>query len=736
MKASALRVRSKSNIGPTDAIEMSFDPKGQVKLAGILIDLYSDIWAAIIREYTANGWDSHVSAGQNRPVEVTLPTLLDPVFRVKDYGTGMDIHDIGDVYSKYGASTKDDDNNQIGSYGLGCKSALSVSPAFTVTAVKNGIKTVVIVSREENSLGKITPVLQIETDEPNGVEIAIPVDGNVKDFAEKADEVFFTWPEGSVLINGHPPVKTIYDETKFLDLGNKAFMSHEKLNGYSYGGSDQGLMINMGGIGYPVNDNQYRLLLDTARRRNSVSTGALMEHKLVVTIPMGDVDLIPSREGIRWTKKSTDVVVENLTETIGLIVSSIQKRIDLVENREGLFCNEFFQLGKSFPSFFQDGTLTWNDEKFPQVLDLNSIPSSGKPAYNCGAKYKNSRLTRGYSGPTFNFGFNSRSDAIEISTSGSFTAQWVFVDCRNSELSPSDLHHQIKSLIKSRSLGNVVNVVYMIDDKITSNPWLLTVFKQANNNVMSITVDELIEEATEYRKETARKKRLTTKKVEPVYTVSVVQGPEETRKRIDTTMKASEIQALVEENPEIQVFADEIIFTTANSENAPSAMFFLPDTTLIVYMRGARKASAFIKNVDFDVRVDLADYLAQCMVEKIEQVEFKEYFTELHMDYEQASFGGALDVPEGFLRDCFTVSRRYSKTSLLVNHMNQVKKMEGAIFPEIDYVVRSRQIVETGALFFEDPQTWTMSRRSKAYRSQMEAYLISISDKIDNIVNA
>lgn len=736
MKASPLRVRSKSNIGSTDAIEMTFDPKGQVKLAGILIDLYSDIWAAIIREYTANGWDSHVSAGQKRPVEVTLPTLIDQVFRVRDYGLGMDLADITHVYSKYGASTKDMDNEQIGSYGLGCKSALSVSPSFTVTAIKNGIKTVVIVSREENSLGKITPVLQIETDEPNGVEVAIPVEAKPQDFAEKADHVFFTWPEGSVLINGQPPVKTIYDDTKFIHVGNKAFMSHEKLNGYSYGGSDQGLMINMGGIGYPVNDNQYRILLDTARRRNSVSTGALMEHKLVITIPMGDVDLIPSREGIRWTKKSTDVVVDKLTETIGLIVSSIQKRIDLVENREGLFCNEFFQLGKSFPSFFQDGTLTWKNEKFPQVLDLNSIPSSGKPAYNCGAKYKNGRVTRGYSGPTFNFGFNNRSDAIEISESGSFNSQWVFVDCRNSELSPSDLHHQVKSLIKSRSLGNIINVVYMVDDRIALNPWLLTVFNQENNNVMSITVDELIEEATEYRKETARKKRLTTKKAEPVYTVSVVQGPADTRKRIDTTMKASEIKELVEENPEIQVFADEVIFTTANSEHSLSAMFFLPETALIVYMRGARKASAFIKNVDFDVRVDLADYLAQCMVETIEQLDFKEYFTALHMDYEMSSFGSTLNLPEGFLKECFTVSMRYSKTSLLVDHMNQVKKMEGSIFPEIDYVIKSLKILEAGALFFEDPQTWTMNRRSNAYRSQMESYLIGVSDKIDTIVNA
>lgn len=736
MKASPLRVRSKSNLGVTDTIEMSFDPKGQVKLAAILIDLYSDIWAAILREYAANGWDSHVSAGQKRPIEVTLPTINDRVLRFRDYGLGMDMHDIGDIYSKYGASTKDNDNDQIGSYGLGCKSALSVSPSFTVTAIKNGIKNVVIVSREENSLGRITPVLQIETDEPNGVGIAIPVDASPQDFASKAENVFFTWPKGSVLIDGKPPVESIYDESKFLDLGNKAFMSHEKCNGYSYGGSEQGLLVNMGGIGYPVNDIQYRLLLDTARRRDSVSAGALMEHKLIITVPMGDIDLIPSREGIRWTKKSTDTVVEKLTETMGLIVSSIQKKINLIENREELFCKDLFQLGKSFPSYFQDGTLTWNNEKFPQVFELNPISSSAKPSYNCGAKYKNSRLSKGYIGPTFNFGFNNRSETIEISESGSFNSQWVFIDCRDSELSPSDLHNQVKSLIKSRSLGISVNVVYMVDDNLPTNKWLMALFNQANNNIMSITVDELIAEATEYRKSQARKSRQNIKTAEPVYTVSVVKGSVEDRKRIDTTMKASEIKEMVEQNPEIQVFADEVIFSTANSEHSMSAMFFLPDNALIVYMRGARKASAFVKNVDFDVRVDLADYLAENMVQKIEQLDFKEYFSELHMGYDICNFGSLLNLPEGFLKECCKGSKRYSPTRLILEHMNQVKKIDGAVFPEIDYVIKSRKILEIGALFFEDPQHWTLSRRSNAYRSQMESYLIGISDKIDNIVYA
>ena len=52
--------------------------------------IYSDPIRAIIRELIANGIDSHKMAGcPDRPVKVTLPSRLDEMFAVRDYGVSM-----------------------------------------------------------------------------------------------------------------------------------------------------------------------------------------------------------------------------------------------------------------------------------------------------------------------------------------------------------------------------------------------------------------------------------------------------------------------------------------------------------------------------------------------------------------------------------------------------------------------------------------------------------------------
>lgn len=737
MKASSLKVRSHSNIDDTADIEMSFDKKGQVKLAAILIDLYSDLWAAIIREYTANGWDSHVSAGQTRPVEVTLPTLKDPVFRVKDYGVGMSLKDIRVIYSKYGASTKDQDNEQIGSYGLGCKSALSVSPSFTVTAIKDGVKNVVIVSREENSLGKIKPVLQLETDEPNGVEISIAVDANISEFENKAKQVFFTWPTGSVLVNGKPPVKSVYDTSEFLHLGNGAYMSHERSTGFGATLESRGLLVNMGGIGYPVDEKQYSLLLDTAQRNGAAGRGTIMQHKLVLNIPLGSVDLVPSREGIRWTQKSTNTVVAKLKETLALVVSSIQKKIDVVDKREDLFNKDIFDLGKSFPSYFTSGDLTWKNEKFPGTIYFEKAPKSGEIENDCASTYHQGRIHRRYESPRFNFGFNGDNGSIQIKGLNS-NHHYFFIDCEKTDATILELGNHAKSLMKARHVfGSSVTVIYMVSHSLRNNPWLQAAIANPETNAYGLTVAELIEESKAYRKEQSRLNRSTKAVEEPKYTVSRLVDSDGYRQRKDVSLTAPQMAELIAENPKLQVFADETIFTVANKEYAKNAMFFVPEEALIVYMWGARKASTFAKRVKFPVRTDLAQFLADAMVEKIEQVDFKDYFYELHMSHDMCNFGRRLDLPEGFLRECFDKKYSgYGETRVLLNHMNIMKQVDGAVFPEIPYVIKSREIAELGALLFEDPQPWSMSTRSEGYKKQMKIYLSSISDKIDMIVNS
>ena len=65
--------------------------------------LYSDKILAVIREYSANALDANIEAGnEDRLIQITVPSYHDPVFRVRDFGRGLDEDEIRDIYANYG----------------------------------------------------------------------------------------------------------------------------------------------------------------------------------------------------------------------------------------------------------------------------------------------------------------------------------------------------------------------------------------------------------------------------------------------------------------------------------------------------------------------------------------------------------------------------------------------------------------------------------------------------------
>jgi HSP90 family molecular chaperone len=80
--------------------EATFTIKATSKAFDILSSgLYSDKIQAIVRELSCNAYDAHVAAGKvDVPIEIRLPTSLDPTFYVKDYGIGLDHEAIYNVF--------------------------------------------------------------------------------------------------------------------------------------------------------------------------------------------------------------------------------------------------------------------------------------------------------------------------------------------------------------------------------------------------------------------------------------------------------------------------------------------------------------------------------------------------------------------------------------------------------------------------------------------------------------
>lgn len=272
MKPNTVVNTVEGSLGGT-SVAMQIDANSIAHIMSVLTELYSDPALAVVREYSVNARDSHVEAGQTRPIEVTTPSPLSKYFKVKDYGVGLSVDELTDMYSKYGASTKRGTDTQTGMLGLGSKSGLAYTNQFTIVSVKNGVKATVVVRRVEDGTGVLEIIDTMATDEPNGVEIVIPA-RNTGDFEDRCADFFKYWEPGTVLVNGAQP-KSITDK------GNQ-ILPHIWISPSNYYG--EGDTVVMGGVPYPM------------------GTGRInYRYSVTAFLPIGSVNFTPSREELHFT---------------------------------------------------------------------------------------------------------------------------------------------------------------------------------------------------------------------------------------------------------------------------------------------------------------------------------------------------------------------------------------------------------------------------------------------------
>jgi hypothetical protein len=98
--------------------EGGFTIESNANAFSILFDkLYSNKNQAVVREIYCNA----VDVTTNKVPHITVPTEMNPVFVVRDYGPGLSHEDVMALYTTVFRSTKAGDNSKIGGFGLGSK---------------------------------------------------------------------------------------------------------------------------------------------------------------------------------------------------------------------------------------------------------------------------------------------------------------------------------------------------------------------------------------------------------------------------------------------------------------------------------------------------------------------------------------------------------------------------------------------------------------------------------------
>lgn len=324
--------------------------------------LYKRPIEAVIREVFSNAIDAHQEAGilETVPVRITMPDVGINRFAIRDFGPGMSEYDmIGNeddpgIYLYYGESTKRKKENSIGGLGLGTKSPLAYTHAFTVTSWHDGTRSEYMIYIDADD----EPSADLVSTEPCGAETGIEVSFGL---LQPSDWVNFI--DAGTKVLKHFPRHWF----EFNDVGG--YISAEMLTVDIL--RDLGSVLFEQGTGIEVQIGHVRYEVDV--RDLKELTGRMHREDIAFSLPVGDgeawydtleilrtmseyervilrsnslheFDVYPNRESIVTSKRNLKAITRALSEGLRTMLGN-PNEVNL--NRDVFFARQNTTYGKS-----------------------------------------------------------------------------------------------------------------------------------------------------------------------------------------------------------------------------------------------------------------------------------------------------------------------------------------------------------------------------------------------------
>lgn len=455
------------------------------KLYGLLSNIYKNPIGAIVREYASNAYDANKEAynfatmdydsiiknytwmvdpskedinisrdefneiqsklkrtDEKEPVVVGFYKQGDETyFYIKDYGVGLSPKRMMFIYFDYLSSTKEDNNEEIGGFGIGAKSALAYTDVFEIDTNYNGVNYKYIMSRGPKGIPEGNLLYKSEFDESieNGTTIKVKL-------KSEADLMSFY---------SEIKVQLAYMDNLYVDeeyLHSKSYFIQEELNNYKIYSVENWLIksrneplsemhICLGNITYSIDWNELDI------RPINVPIALKFE--------IGELEPTPSRESIVYEKKTRDILLDRIQAVRDYYTGYYKKSIS---NPDTL--DDFISLRKKnrnileFENEFDDGYIIdmsdlMPDNKYkvkleyPPFKDLMAVPGDLFEGYHCRRKISyHTGKVEVYKYNIMNIDFNSRhSDRT-----------FIFMEERGIEIDPIHSKYIIEEVSKYRDV--------------------------------------------------------------------------------------------------------------------------------------------------------------------------------------------------------------------------------------------------------------------------------------------
>ena len=272
--------------------KMGFAPEAESFLMDMMSDgLYSDKYGSIVRELTSNAIDANVESGKQDDavrISLTAPSSFTNQGEIAftDSGIGISPERIDDIFTLYFASTKRDDNEMIGGFGIGAKSPFAYTDVFRVETWFENVKRTYLM--EKRGQDRTCTLLSETPDEGNGTVIRIPIKDryDYSKFVEAVNEqTLLMRPIAVELVDDNEYVPaTVYEfETFYIALDRNGQPVQDK--------------VALGNVVYDYRDGQ-----DIYNTYRGIP--------IIPKLEIGQVMPTMSRESLQLTDAATDYIAD------------------------------------------------------------------------------------------------------------------------------------------------------------------------------------------------------------------------------------------------------------------------------------------------------------------------------------------------------------------------------------------------------------------------------------------
>lgn len=302
--------------------------------------MYTDQILAVIREPICNARDIQVETGIERPLTLHLPTVVEPYYYIRDYGTGLTeeqvvgykesyngFNELGEkvtlerfvpgLYLSYGVSTKTSSNDSIGGLGIGCKSPLAYSESFIVESFQEGIHKTYSIFKDQGE-PKVVKLSETMTTEANGfmVKIAVRTE-DTQEFAEKAAKflTFFGYPV-DVIGNKH---NQNFEAKPNVVMQSDLYTSYE-----SNWAQRSKVAVLMGGVVYSISDDYAKTL-----------ENIVQQDYMLLNFDIGTLTVAGSREGLSEDAETQALLEARVKDVLAVFYKDVVIAIDKCETPYG-----------------------------------------------------------------------------------------------------------------------------------------------------------------------------------------------------------------------------------------------------------------------------------------------------------------------------------------------------------------------------------------------------------------